>query len=79
MKKLPRVEVEWDDATSSSAWQHYSRAKDSTPLRCISRGFLVSKDRANIRVALSFCPEGVTVSDVVIIPRQWVRKIRISK
>lgn len=58
-KRPPVVEVEWDDAYSSSAWKDEEAMKAfiSNGCHCLTVGYLIHKDAKMVVVATSIGPD----------------------
>ena len=86
IKKIPYkfVHVYWIDITSDSAWRSIEDVKESKLPRCLSTGFLVSKDDDDIvRIVSDFnFKEDGSIDDCgnsTIIPKCVVQEIKEVK
>ncbi len=72
--EAPVVEVQWVDATSHTGWK--SRAVEKlAPVECLTVGYKLHEDKMYMRIAQSLANNG-DYADVIVIPRQWVRRVR---
>jgi len=79
MGKMRMVYVEWlDPATHTGGWMSRDSVSYMTELHCESVGWLVSKHERFVRLALSMNENG-ELSEVLVIPRSCVKKIRCLK
>lgn len=70
------VEVEWEDAVSKTSW-HLSDHSDYHGNACKTVGFLVKNTKREIVIAQNISVnECEDVSDVMVIPRGILRRIR---
>ena len=69
------VEVDWVDITSYSEWKDEHDAQKVQPTSIKSVGYLVNKDKKNIRFAMSICKDG-GMAPVKVIPMGVVKKVR---
>lgn len=73
------VRVFWGDACSCSKWHQHNEEDDSVMKVC-SVGYLISKNKKTITLALNIAPEeNDLISDCVTIPMSWVTKIESLK
>lgn len=70
--RRPFVEVQWDDASSSSAWA----TKDELPriAKATNRGWVIAEDKTSVTLAASIiaaagADEEEQFGDVTVIPR----------
>lgn len=73
------VEVTWDDASYESAGgpRTHKYVENIKNFRLRSVGFLVCRDKKNIKLAMEYEHEEGTVRDVLVIPMSLVRKVRV--
>lgn len=72
---LKIVEVEWVDITSYSNWKDPNEAGNIKPTGVKTVGYLVNKDKKNIRVAMSVT-EDLDMAPVKVIPLGVVTRVR---
>ena len=76
---MPVVEVEWIDSSGSGGWrQAEDWERDKPDLACTSAGYLFSRDKERIRLALSRSAHG-SLADFLDIPTFAVRKVTVLK
>lgn len=79
-RKMKFVKVFWIDACSSDDWSPIDVSKDDKPCNIVSVGHLVSKDeKGNLVLALSYDEENDQISQTLVIPMEFVTKIRTLK
>lgn len=81
MKKRPLLEVTWDDAFNNSRWftQEDAEGWHDSPLRCVTIGWLVKKDKTGITLAHTVVGSPNVASDIGSpwhIPTGMIRKVR---
>lgn len=79
--KRPLLEVTWDDAFNSSRWHTQAEAEKwhGEPVRCITIGWLIKRDRHGISLAHTVMGAPVMHSDIGSpwhIPKGMIRKVR---
>lgn len=76
-KPMPIVEVIWIDSNGHSGWRQAEKwAEERTDLTCRSVGYLLSKDREQVRLMQSQSATGC-LADAIEIPRVAVLEIRV--
>jgi len=73
---IPILEVEWEDACSSTAWRDVDEAKEwaSEPLICVTVGYLISNTKGGI--ALSMSKTQNSLGGLWFIPRGVIRRVK---
>ena len=76
-RKIPRVEVTWDDSTSLNyGWLSLDEYLERRqPARCTSVGYLVYRDRRSLVLMMSQA-DNDDVSDGLTIPVACVRRVQ---
>ena len=75
LRKLPIVEVEWTDCTSTEDWLSWDKAMEFSPIRINTIGRLARKSKKNIGLITHVTSEG-DVGSLTLIPRAWLHSIR---
>jgi len=78
-KKNRLVEVEWEDSCAYRGWQITEQTEISMPSQCRSIGYLMVKDDDRIVIAQSLDDDGMSVADVIVIPKSAVKRLRNIK
>lgn len=81
MQRLDIVEVKWEDATSSSAYQDKDQLLEGDLQLCIqfTVGFLIKKDKNVIILSQTSVPIFNEVAKLFQIPIGMVRKITVLR
>lgn len=78
MKSQKIVEVTWVDITSYSEWRDLKTSGSLSPTLIKSVGYLINKDKKNVRIAMSWSEDmGIAVTKVI--PMGTVRKFRVIR
>ena len=73
-KKRKIVKVIWNDAVARAGWELRKTLKSLTPPRCVSVGFLISKNKKYVTLAQNFSK--ADVGEQISIPRAMIKKIK---
>lgn len=74
------VEVTWEDASFEDTTKRTQRTvKEDTFVVLCSVGYLVSRDKRAIRLAMERRLDSDDVRDVLLIPTSLVKKVRVLK
>lgn len=76
MKKLRRIEVDWEDSGSAGGWESRKDSAKKDVLLCRSIGYVIRSDEKCIILSQSQCAVGDRVSDTITIPRACVKRVR---
>jgi len=79
VRKAPKVEVSWVDATSHSGWYEVDEALEKQPVLMHTMGYLLEKNKKFIKLVRSVEDKGNAIGDPFIIPTDWVRRIKRVK
>jgi len=60
-----------------AGWHHGAEVLKETPCHCESVGWLVSRDKQQVRLALSYNTETGNLGDFLVIPARCVIKVTI--
>jgi hypothetical protein len=74
-RKLPMVEVEWQDACSENGWARREEYRERTPMSIRSIGFLAHRDKSRLVIVQSHSA-GDRLNDSLTIPAPWVTRVR---
>lgn len=75
---LPRVEVEWMDATAFIGWRTWDDAQGCGLSTIKTVGYLAPPTKTTLRVVPTLAANG-DIGDVWLIPLAWVQKVRRLK
>lgn len=76
-RRLPLVEVRWEDSTSFGGWKTREQYAREKPAECVSAGYLLSRTRQAVTLVMSQCVEAERdTMDGLVIPAGAVRAIR---
>lgn len=73
--KLPRVLVEWVDATTVSGWWDMEGFKQKVPITVHTLGYLLPPHKEFVRIAPTVGAHGA-FADPWMIPRVWIKSIK---
>ena len=76
--KYKLVRVEWLDAKATSHWTSLADVKSFEPVEIVAVGYLLEKTKKKVTVAGCMSELG-NVSDICVIPGNWVKKIQYIK
>jgi len=79
VKKNTKIEVEWDDIVSDSAWMSERKAVDYPVTQCKSVGYFVNKTEKVLRLSATIQLGKDPERDVTVIPIGVVKRIRRLK
>ena len=74
-RKLPRVEVDWADATTVLGWKSWGDLQKFTPVEVRTTGFLLPSHKDFLRVVPTIGQSG-DMADTWLIPIAWVRRVK---
>ena len=79
---LPMVEIIWTDAAINTDHEAVlndgsSESKFGGLVQCRDIGYLISKGRTEVKLAVSLCPEDGSYRHSNTIPRGWIKQIII--
>lgn len=73
------IYVVWRDAVSHDAWEALHEAKTGDLATIHTLGFLIDETDELIRVALNFDDSNENVSQVIAIPKAWIKSRRFIR
>jgi hypothetical protein len=74
------VEVEWVDACSHSSWRDTEKVKHCDLLKCKTVGYLYDDPQEDvIRVAQNIAEENGSVSEIMVIPRDNIIRMKVRR
>ena len=72
IRKLPRVEVRWNDAASHGGWANLSDYRNDKGISEVeSIGYLTKNTKQEIQLVQSRSKNG-TIADSITIPKAWI-------
>mgnify|MGYP001586204520 CR=1 FL=1 len=78
MKKLPLIEVEWDDIVGQNSWDDLGKDYTSDRITCKTVGWRLKSNRKTIVIA-STISKGALCTDRTVIPRSVIKSMRRLK
>lgn len=77
--KLKKVEIEWVDATAHAGWVDRGELWGKPLMRIATIGYLAAENKYELRLVRDRCltPGQDQLGDLFIVPKSWVKKIRI--
>lgn len=75
MRKLPLIEIIWDDISGQSGWDTLENVKKTEPVVCTTVGWQV-KSTAKKLIVVSTHSDNKTYSDRNTIPKGCIKSIR---
>ncbi len=78
-KRLPIADVEWEDASIDQHSITRQEAEKMTPMTIRSVGMLVKRSRYRVILSLEHYVDEDTCRHTEVIPRKYIKSIRIVK
>jgi len=75
MKKLPLIEVEWEDIAGQAGWQNEEQVKATEPIHCVNVGWQIKSTAKKLIICAGRNDQG-DYSDRSTIPKGCIKSIR---
>ncbi len=76
LRKLPKVKVEWCDATADGGWKTFDSMRKEDPVEVTSIGYMIRNDKHRVQVVQSVCSNG-KVAESLTIPKGWIKSVKV--